>query len=103
MRHAPPGSTGETAMSYGPDFTTEIELDEGHGCVEAPATFSTWISHDDDLPTLTLETVTLGKLQLSREQLCDWLGAVEVERIEAHYVPETWNPERNMSWDEEAA
>jgi hypothetical protein len=80
-------------MTYSRDYTTDIELDDGRGCIEAPATFSTWLSHPDDLPTLTLETVKLGKLHLSREQLCDWLGKEEVARIEAASVPETWNEE----------
>ncbi len=90
-------------MSFGPDFTAKIELDEGHGCVEAPAIFSTWFSHDGDPPTLTLETVRLGALQLSREQVVAWLGDAEVERIEAESVPARWNPERNLSWDDEVA
>lgn len=90
-------------MSYGPDFTTEIELDAGRGCVSADAVFSTWTSHDDDLPSLTLETVKLGGLQLSRTQVQDWLGAEELSRIEKAYVPDTWNPERNLSWDDEVA
>ena len=83
-------------MPYDHDYCTEIDLDDGNGCISAPAVFSTWLGHPDDLPTLTLETVTLGKLQLSREQMTDWLGATEVARIEAAYVPERWAPERRM-------
>jgi len=66
------------------DFTTEIDLDDGTGCITAPAVFSTWIGHPDDLPALTLETVKLGNLQLSRTQMVDWLGETEVKRIEVH-------------------
>lgn len=83
-------------MSWDHDYLADIDLDAGNGCVTAPAVFSTWLGHPDDLPTLTLEGVTLGKLRLSREQLCDWLGAHEVARIERDYQPETWNPERRM-------
>lgn len=81
-------------MSWDHDYNTDIELDDGTGCITAPAVFSTWTAGPDDLPDLTLESVTLGKLQLSREQLCDWLGAHEVARMERHYQPETWNPSR---------
>ena len=92
-------------MPYGDDYTTEIELDDGNGSLTAPATFSTWTGHSDDLPSLTLETVRLGNLQLSRSQLIDWLGEAEVKRIEAAYVPETWVRATPDSWnyDEEAA
>lgn len=88
-------------MSYDRDFTTEIDLDNGNGCVSAPAVFSAWLGHPDDLPTLILESVTLGKLQLSREQVCEWLGAAEVERIEAASVPDTWG--NDWRYEEDAA
>lgn len=78
------------------EYTTEIELDDGNGCISAPAVFATWLNHPDALPTLTLEGVKLGNLWLSREQVCSWLGVAEVERIERHYQPERWNPERRM-------
>lgn len=90
-------------MPYSDDFHTDIDLDDGNGCLTAPAVFSTWINSRADLPTLTLETVTLGKLQLSRTQLCDWLGDAEVKRIERHYQPERWEPETPESWNLEAA
>ena len=73
---------------YDHDHCTDIDLDDGTGCITAPAVFSTWLTHDDDLPSLTLETVSPGKHKLNREAMCDWLGATEVARIEAAYVPE---------------
>lgn len=90
-------------MSWDHDYHTDIELDAGNGYVTAPAVFSTWLGHPDDLPTLTLESVTLGKLRLSREQLCDWLGAAEVARMETVYRPERWEPDTPASWNVEAA
>lgn len=88
---------------YDRDFHTDIEIDDGNGCITAPAVFSTWLANRDDLPTLTLETVKLGNLQLSRTQLCDWLGDAEVKRIERHYQPERWEPETPESWNLEVA
>ena len=85
------------------DFTTEIDLDDGTGCITAPAVFSTWIGHPDDLPALTLETVKLGNLHLSRTQMVDWLGETEVKRIERDYQPERWERETPESWNLEAA
>ena len=81
---------------YDHDFRTDIDIDDGTGCLTAAAIFSTWVSHDGDLPSLTLETVSLGKHKMNREAMCDWLGAAEVARIEAAYVPERWAPERRM-------
>ena len=79
---------------HGPDYTRQIELDTGYGYLEGlPATFSTRTNHPDDLPSLTLESVKLGGLTLGRSALIEWLGKVEVERLEAACVPETWNPE----------
>jgi hypothetical protein len=88
---------------YDRDHCTEIELYADHGCIEhVPAIFSTWVT-GDDLPDLTLEAVMLGKLTLSRSQLCDWLGAAEVARMETVYRPERWEPETPASWNVEAA
>lgn len=91
-------------MPYGRDYTAEIDIDDGNGCITAPATFSTRFNHPDDLPSLTLETVTLGQLHLSRSQLCDWLGNEHIKRIEAASVPETWERDVPDSWnyDEDA-
>ena len=86
-------------MSYSDDYETEIDLDDGNGCLTAPATFSTWLNHPDDLPTLTLESVKLGKLHLSRSQLIDWLGAAEVARIEEAATPETWDVAEQAACD----
>ena len=80
-------------MAYDRDYETNIEIDDGNGCITAPAIFSTWLNHPDDLPSLTLETVKLGKLRLNREAMVDWLGAAEVARLEKHYTPETWAAE----------
>ena len=91
----PTTGNGKHAM-YDHDHCTDIDIDDGSGCITAPAVFSTWITHDDDLPSLTLETVSLGKHKLNREAMCDWLGAAAVARIEAAYVPERWAPERRM-------
>lgn len=87
---------------YDRDFCTEIEIYADHGCIEhVPAIFSTWVT-GDDLPDLTLEAVMLGNLTLSRSQLCDWLGAAEVARMETIYRPERWEPETPASWNVEA-
>lgn len=80
-------------MPWSDDYSTEIELDDGTGCISPVAGFSTYITHYGDLPLLTLEAVRLGKLKLSRAQVIDWVGKAEVERIEAHYVPEEWPQE----------
>ena len=78
-------------MPYGPDITCEIDLDDGTGCISPRATFSTYANHYGHIPDLTLETVRLGKLQLSREQLIAWVGDAEVKRIEAKYVPDDFD------------
>ena len=54
---------------YDHDFQTDIDIDDGSGCLTAAAIFSTWVSHDGDLPSLTLETVSLGKHKLNREAM----------------------------------
>lgn len=89
---------------YDRDFHTEIEIYADNGCLgHVETVFSTWLANRDDLPDLTLETVKLGNLQLSRTQLCDWLGDAEVKRIERAYQPERWEPETPESWSLEAA
>lgn len=77
-------------MPYDRDYTTEVEIDDGTGCISPSVTFSTWLNHPDDLPCLTLETLRLGGLHLNREQVVAWLGKAEVSRIEDVCTPETW-------------
>jgi hypothetical protein len=92
-------------MTYSHDITTECELD-GY---EAPVIFSVYENdaHPDDLPSLTLETVQLGQLWLTRDQVIAWVGNEAVARIERMSVPEDWNPaedaacERADAWRKE--
>lgn len=78
-------------MTYSRDIETTITVQDSAGYMELPAVFSTWLTHPDDLPTLTLEAVMFGKNKVNREFMVDWLGAAEVARLEEVHTPEDWD------------
>ncbi len=68
----------------------ELRLPEGPE-LETKALFSVWVNDHDDAPSMTLETVKLGGLQMSRGDLLAWVGAGEVARVEDEAAKE-WKP-----------
>lgn len=79
-------------MPYADDITaTEHMSDSPMADDEATYCFSTYFNSPEHLPIMTLESVTLGKLTLTREQVIDWIGKDAVARLEERH-----NPNRTM-------
>jgi len=67
---------------YDHDFQTDIDIDDGTGCITRPAIFSTWVSHDGDLPSLTLEGGYRG--DIARLQSAKHIGGIADEELVAN-------------------